>query len=784
MARAITQRPGDAPVPQRRLTTASGAINENYARELMELFTLGADRGAYTETDVRELARALTGWDADWSDGELGVHELPLGRADRWDPGYKTVFGKTGALDVGGRRAHGRRAPEAPVVLRREAVELLRPDRAGRRHVAAKLERALRRAPATQIRPVLEAILCSPQLYDGPADGQAAGRASSPGMLRARERGDHRRARGPGCSPAAASVLYYPPDVSGWDDKRWLDTNTIARALGRWSTMALERHTDRPGRGRYPAETADRGARRRPRASGARRRSTDAAAWPRSTRSPATTRSPPTPRDWQRAPAPERPAPADRRLPRLPDLLRTAMACHCNDFSRSAPQAGRGLRGDRAGHARARRHRPLPPRVPRARQRARAVGLRRRRCCRAMALEEGIARAAAGPAEPVLVSIFLVRRVRLAVDAGAGRRPALRDAAPHARRSPARPGVDAFSEDPTPALAPDAAPLRDLHAAGKVSVMPAIGYDDPNQSHFTSRHYWEVGELNPVGRDRLARPLPRPPRRRRQPAAGPLARLHAGAGAGGRSNVPVAAVAAPESYASGRRDVWDDARRTKLIDALGALGRARRPPTRSSRPRAPRGDRRRVGAARPARPASQGIDAAVAAAVGYPSTDGFARRLAALAEMLDTGLPLRCVALDANGGYDTHDNQAGDAARRPRRCPRSRWPPSRPTSRRAASPTACSINVWSEFGRRPEENGSGTDHGAGGALAAHRHARQGHDGRRVPRPRRRSTSDDNLAPHGRLPRASTARCSSSGSASTPAGIVPGASGFARPALVR
>ena len=36
--------------------------NENYGREMMELFTLGADRGAYTETDVRENARALTGW--------------------------------------------------------------------------------------------------------------------------------------------------------------------------------------------------------------------------------------------------------------------------------------------------------------------------------------------------------------------------------------------------------------------------------------------------------------------------------------------------------------------------------------------------------------------------------------------------------------------------------------------------------------------------------------------------------------------------------------------------
>ena len=45
-----------------------GAINENYGRELMELFTLGADRGAYTETDVREISRALSGWHADWVD--------------------------------------------------------------------------------------------------------------------------------------------------------------------------------------------------------------------------------------------------------------------------------------------------------------------------------------------------------------------------------------------------------------------------------------------------------------------------------------------------------------------------------------------------------------------------------------------------------------------------------------------------------------------------------------------------------------------------------------------
>jgi Protein of unknown function (DUF1800) len=68
--------------------------NENYAREMMELFSLGADRGAYTEDDVREMARALTGWRNDWS-AELGDHNF------RFDPTYhdtgqKTVFGQTG----------------------------------------------------------------------------------------------------------------------------------------------------------------------------------------------------------------------------------------------------------------------------------------------------------------------------------------------------------------------------------------------------------------------------------------------------------------------------------------------------------------------------------------------------------------------------------------------------------------------------------------------------------------------------------------------------------------
>ena len=42
---------------------------------------------------------------------------------------------------------------------------------------------------------------------------------------------------------------------------------------------------------------------------------------------------------------------------------------------------------------------------------------------------------------------------------------------------------------------PSAAGLATLHAEGKVSTFPAIGYDHPDQSHFTSRHYYEIGEL-------------------------------------------------------------------------------------------------------------------------------------------------------------------------------------------------------------------------------------------------------------------------------------------------
>jgi uncharacterized protein (DUF1800 family) len=68
-----------------------GAPNENFAREVMELFTLG--QGHYTEQDIQEAARAFTGWGVDRETGTFAL------RPRLHDDGEKTVFGKTGRFD-------------------------------------------------------------------------------------------------------------------------------------------------------------------------------------------------------------------------------------------------------------------------------------------------------------------------------------------------------------------------------------------------------------------------------------------------------------------------------------------------------------------------------------------------------------------------------------------------------------------------------------------------------------------------------------------------------------
>src|SRR5438093_4827488 len=102
-------------------------------------------------------------------------------------------------------------------------------------------------------------------------------------------------------------------------------------------------------------------------------------------------------------------------------------------------------------------------------------------------------------------------------------------------------------------------------------------------------------------------------------------------------------------------------------------------------------------------------------AVAYPSgNDSFPQRLQGLAAMIGAGLALRCVALEATGEYDTHAGQAYELTPALTTTAASLYAFQRDLEARGVADRVLTL-VWTEFGRRAEENGSGgTDHGAAG----------------------------------------------------------------------
>ena len=182
--------------------------------------------------DRRARARAaLSGWTA--TTATAGTN-LRWDEAGRWDFSVKTVFGRSGRFTW------------------EDAVELVRrPIRCTRRSSSAssgatssRRRRTPRRRPRSRSTtwrtgyadpagargdPVLAAVL------RGPADGQAAGRARWPACC-ARPPARIENNEWWNKSDRAGQRLYYPPDVSGWDDKRWLDTNTT---VGRWEAVGV-----------------------------------------------------------------------------------------------------------------------------------------------------------------------------------------------------------------------------------------------------------------------------------------------------------------------------------------------------------------------------------------------------------------------------------------------------------------------------------------------------------------------------------------------------------------
>jgi len=208
--------------------------NENLSREFMELFALGHGNG-YTERDVREGARALSGWTAD-DRGQSSV------RPDRHDATAKTVLGVTGTLDA---------AAFCDVVLGQPASAT---------HVASRLwhQLASDAPPSTETRDRLvaaygpnrdlkaltKAILLDPEFVDG-----ASVTTPAEWLI-----GVIRTLRIPVDSPEVAYAIdglltglgqrpFYPPDVSGWPRGRvWVSTATITTQA--WAATELAKRGD------------------------------------------------------------------------------------------------------------------------------------------------------------------------------------------------------------------------------------------------------------------------------------------------------------------------------------------------------------------------------------------------------------------------------------------------------------------------------------------------------------------------------------------------------------
>jgi uncharacterized protein (DUF1501 family) len=330
-------------------------------------------------------------------------------------------------------------------------------------------------------------------------------------------------------------------------------------------------------------------------------------------------------------------------------------------------------------------------------------------------LGDGIAEAATlrSASSPVLVSVFLAGGIDALSVLAPVEDPLYRKYRP-VLGIPESQGIP-FREDPTLHWHPSASGIAQLHDAGKVTVFPGIGYSDPDMSHFTSRHYWEVGATETaLNTGWLGRYLD---------VHGSQANPLQGLSMDGEMNPtlatahnPVAAIDRPEDFS-----LWLDGVYGNIfdytLDSASKLGDRQR---RSGDPAIAQVAEAasEVGVVRhalaPFRTASG--TAAYKSPVTYPTTaqGDFPQRLAGLAAMIAGGLPMTCVALTTDTQFDTHSAQPGTFVPALQTVSDSLAAFQADLEARGIADRVI-VHVWSEFGRRPQENGShGTDHGAAG----------------------------------------------------------------------
>ncbi len=200
-------------------TNRKGHPNENYARELFELFTLGI--GNYTEQDIHEAARAFTGWSAN----RLTNSYVFLSR--QHDDESKTVFGKTGSFSGNDVVDMAVKHPACAQHICKKLFQFFIHDDPTSEDVRPFAN--IFTASQFEIKPVLEAMFHSPIFYSEKA---VWARIKSPvefvvGALKSTQ-AEMQIRDAPQALKAMGQELFNPPNVKGWDGGlAWVNTTTL-----------------------------------------------------------------------------------------------------------------------------------------------------------------------------------------------------------------------------------------------------------------------------------------------------------------------------------------------------------------------------------------------------------------------------------------------------------------------------------------------------------------------------------------------------------------------------
>ncbi|HEK20107.1 DUF1800 domain-containing protein [Mucilaginibacter sp.] len=206
-----------------------GHPNENFARELMELFTIG--RGNYTEQDIKESARAFTGWGFN-NKGEFVM------RAGQHDDGSKTFMGQSGNFKGEDIIDILLQKKQTAVFICTKLYRYLVNDTPDKAHVNAMAD--LLYNGNYELSPVLKYVFTADWFY---APANVGNLIKSPiDLIIGLNRQFYITYNNPEVmmqfERALGQVLFYPPNVAGWPGgKNWIDSSSLMYRLKIPSTV-------------------------------------------------------------------------------------------------------------------------------------------------------------------------------------------------------------------------------------------------------------------------------------------------------------------------------------------------------------------------------------------------------------------------------------------------------------------------------------------------------------------------------------------------------------------